>query len=98
MGDINNRNLQLKLAFQDEDMRKPAHDKIMHWLDVWVKETKNIAPFLKREVTPRKGGDSVDSVSKLPEPCAAPAGEGKDSAPLRREPKGRPGDTMVPAP
>jgi hypothetical protein len=24
----------------------------------------------------RKGGDSVDSVSKLPEPWAAPAGEG----------------------
>ena len=51
MGDINNRNLQLKLAFQDEDMRKPTHDKIMRWLDVWIKDTKNVTPFLKRSVS-----------------------------------------------
>ena len=46
----------------------------------------------------RKGGDSVDSVSKLPEPFAAPAGEGKDSAPIFREPTANPVDTTVHAP
>ena len=32
MSQINSRNYQLKLAFQDEDLRKPQHDDIMLWL------------------------------------------------------------------
>ncbi|MCR9218917.1 MAG: hypothetical protein NXI21_01705 [Alphaproteobacteria bacterium] len=29
----NDRNYQLKLIYNDEDLRRPKHDEIMHWLD-----------------------------------------------------------------
>ena len=47
MGKINEKNLQFRLAFNDEDLRKPAHDDIMKWLDVWVKEPENVRRFFK---------------------------------------------------
>ena len=46
----------------------------------------------------RRGGDSVDSVSKLPEPWAAPARLGVQRAPIFREPTANPVDTTVHAP
>lgn len=46
MGDVNNRNYQLKLAFQDDDLRKPKHDEMMHWLDRWLRNIENVRPFL----------------------------------------------------
>ena len=47
MGKINDKNFQLRLAFQDTDLRKPKHDEIMHWLDNWVNDFKNVEPFFE---------------------------------------------------
>jgi hypothetical protein len=46
MSQINPRNYQLGLAFNDADLRKPDHDKIMMWLSDWVKEPANLRRFL----------------------------------------------------
>jgi hypothetical protein len=46
MSQINPRNYQLGLAFNDADLRKPDHDKIMLWLNDWVKEPANLRHFL----------------------------------------------------
>ncbi len=46
MGKINDRNFQLKLAFQDDDLRKPAHDEIMLWLVEWAKHPENVRKFI----------------------------------------------------
>lgn len=45
VSDINNRNYQLKLVFGDDDLKKPKHDEIMKWLQVWVSNVDNIRPF-----------------------------------------------------
>lgn len=65
MGKINDKNLQYRLAFQDEDLKKPTHDVIMHWLDDWTKNPNNVAHFFKdnRKRT-RNTYYSLNSVSK----------------------------------
>lgn len=45
MSDINNRNYQLKLVFGDDDLKKPKHDEIMKWLQVWASSVDNVRPF-----------------------------------------------------
>lgn len=37
---------QLDFFLAEEDLRRPKHDEIMCWLDSWVKEVKNVRPFL----------------------------------------------------
>jgi hypothetical protein len=54
MGKINDKNLQYRLAFQDEDLKKPTHDIIMHWLDNWAKNKENISRFFKDNRTRTK--------------------------------------------
>lgn len=38
MSQPNDRNYQLKLIYNDEDLRKPRHDEIMHWLDAKLRD------------------------------------------------------------
>ena len=48
MGKANTRNQQLRLALQDEDLRTPAHDEIMHWLSGWVRNPENVRGWIKK--------------------------------------------------
>ena len=33
---------QIKMAFMDEDLKRPKHDEIMFWLTEWVKQPANV--------------------------------------------------------
>jgi len=53
MSNINTRNYQLNLAFNDTDLRTPKHDAIMHWLQAWVKEADNVRRLLRPKFSHR---------------------------------------------
>lgn len=53
MGKINARNFQLNLAFNDQDLRTPKHDEIMHWLTAWTQNTANIRPLYAKAARQR---------------------------------------------
>lgn len=46
MSDVKNRSYQLMLAFEDNDLKTPEHDRIVLWLAKWAKQIDNIKPFL----------------------------------------------------
>lgn len=58
MSQINTRNRQLGLAFDDADLRKLGHDDIMLWLTDWVKDASNLHRLLKPAY--RQIGTSVE--------------------------------------
>ena len=48
MGRINTRVRALSEAFQDGDLFVPPHDKIMLWLNDWVKNPENLRRFIAK--------------------------------------------------
>lgn len=54
MGTIKEQNFQLKLALQDEDLKKPLHDDILFWVEEWAKIVVNMRPYLKLAVQRRE--------------------------------------------
>jgi hypothetical protein len=72
VGKINDKNMQYRMAFQDEDLRKPAHDDIMCWLDDWAKNTENVSRFFNdsrkrtRNTYHRLSASSKDMVELSP--------------------------------
>src|SRR5262249_25632707 len=46
MGKINPRNRQLTMAFADGDLLRPAHDRVMHWLSSWTRNSANLESLL----------------------------------------------------
>ena len=48
MSKINDRSLQLKLIYNDEDLRKPDHDQIMKMLDAWLRVPENLLSMVRQ--------------------------------------------------
>lgn len=46
MGRLKEQKSQLSFFLAEEDLRRPKHDEIMCWLDNWVRDVKNVSPFL----------------------------------------------------
>jgi hypothetical protein len=46
MGKVNDKSFQLRMAFADDDLRRPSHDIIMHWLVEWVRNPANVRALL----------------------------------------------------
>lgn len=47
MSKINDRSLQLKLIYNDEDLRKPDQDQIMKMLDAWLRVPENLLSMVR---------------------------------------------------
>ncbi len=75
MGRINTRIRGLSEAFQDGDLFTTPHDKIMLWLNDWVKNPENVRRFFNRAHPDRyeRTEDILDDFStdglELPERC-----------------------------
>ena len=46
MGKVNDKSFQLRMAFADDDLRRPTHDTIMHWLVEWVRDPAKVRALL----------------------------------------------------